>query len=297
MIVAWRRGPVIAPQDGWTQTMDDDDHAMLDWRFGLAVLADNIELVAGTVLGLAAGVLITALGGERGDQIGLAMVIAIGIGTYLTVASCAFRSGSPIGQGLIAPFATGAAIVIIGGAGLFIFTIGFFAVFFAVPAAVVLGAIYNVPWLSSVKEFPPEVQALIVQPFVYIWFILVFEKRLGRPEGFAPKWSARLERLRAMVSRLGRVSVSWPGAARVLGWLAVPINPWAIAGIAVAALLPMVPIGLLDYYAFGGNYSAVRPASVLSCVVGAIMGAAYGLFVGFAAAVAGGFSLDGEASR
>jgi hypothetical protein len=50
-----------------------------------------------------------------------------------------------------------------------------------------------------------------------------------------------LERLAAVVARLRRVSVSWPGASRVLGWLTVPINPWAIAGVAVVALFLLVP--------------------------------------------------------
>lgn len=271
-MAAW---PVIASHGNRNMGRDHD------------LIAEVLPPLAGTVLGLAAGLLIAALGGERGDQLELALATGIGIGTYLSVMSCAFATERPIAQALIAPFATGASIIIIGGAALVIFTVGFFAVFFAVPTALVLGAIYFVPWLSFMEEWPGEVQGLIVQPFVYIWFILVFEKGLARPDGLAPKSSARLERLAAMLSRLGRFSVSWPGAARVLGWLTVPINPWAIAIVAVVALVLTVPVVLIDYYAFGPDYSAVRPASVLSCVVGAVAGAVYGFFIGFAAGVAG----------
>jgi hypothetical protein len=245
-------------------------------------------VLGGTVLGLAAGLLIAALGGERGDQLELVLVTGIGIGTYLSVMSCAFATERPIAQALIAPFATGAAIIIISGAAL----VGFFAVFFAVPAALVLGAIYFVPWLSFMEEWPGEVQGLIVQPFVYIWFILVLEKRLARPEGLAPTSSTRLGRLAAVLSRLGRSSVSRPGAARVLGWLTVQINPWAIATVAVVALVLPLPVVLIDYYAFQPDYSAVRPASVLNCAVGAVAGAVYGLFIGVAAGAAGASCKD-----
>jgi hypothetical protein len=97
-----------------------------------------------------------------------------------------------------------------------------------------------------------------------------------------------MERLAAV----GRSSVCWPGTVRVLGWLTVPINPWAIATVAVVALVLPLPVLLIDYYAFRPDYSAMRPASVLSCAVGAVVGAVYGLFIGVAAGGAGASCKD-----
>jgi hypothetical protein len=251
----------------------------------------------GLALGLAAGVLVPVFGRDRAGQLQIAMLTGLLLAAYLTVLSRAYRAGRKITEVLIAPLFSTVFVVVVWGVAVLLFSLAWLIAVFGVPSALVLGAIYFIPWLSFMEQWPGEIIGLYILVFACMEAIiveLVWNRRSRKDEKTAltpstHSFNPKLYKVREAVSGTIRVSVDSVGwlRSRTGSWTYVAISPYGLGLAIIAALVLFVPLVLVDFYGFGSDLSRVREPSLVTCCVGGIIGGLYGFAIGWVAEVAG----------
>jgi hypothetical protein len=198
------------------------------------------------------------------------------VAAYLPLVCAARASNLPMWRSLTQPIVG----IVIGATWLVMLTGFFFLVILTVPVGLFFAAIYLIPALSFMKRWHPWALSKWAMPFVVLWLILLERLAKRREAQCDPTQSPPRRRLAVI-----RDSVQDRWDVFRHQFFPIDFTLWGI-GI-VAAVVLVVPLVLVEYYAFGSdleNRHEVDPATI---ALAAVVGLAFGVGLGFIAALTG----------